>query len=132
MPPSRLRATDFAAAHPLQVLGLWPKKLFHLFAFELSAAQSFFAAGQAPPWLKYASFLACQAAYLALFGLCLLCAAGLARIADRPIGAQWMGFWVAGTVVFAALATFGQDRFRLPLLPWMVLEVSMAVLGPRR
>jgi 4-amino-4-deoxy-L-arabinose transferase-like glycosyltransferase len=126
------RAAGFAAAHPLQVLALWPKKLFHLFAFELSAAQEFFAGRRAAPGLKYGSYFASQAAYLVLFGLCLLRGAGLALREARPAGLQWTGFWVAGAVLFAALATFGQDRFRLPLLPWMFLEAGVAVRGLRR
>lgn len=127
----RDRATDFATAHPFRDLALWPKKLFHLFAFELSAAQEFFAGRQASPGLKYGSYIASQAAYLALFGLCLLRGAGLAVREARPAGLQWTGFWVAGAVLLAALATFGQDRFRLPLLPWMVLEAGVAVRGLR-
>ncbi len=125
------RAAGFAVAHPLRALALWPKKLFHLFAFELSAAQTFFAGRPTAPGLKYGSYVASQAAYLALFGLCLLRCTGLAAGAQRPAGLQWTGFWVAGTVLLAALATFGQDRFRLPLLPWMVLEAGVAVRGLR-
>jgi hypothetical protein len=46
---------------------------------------------------------------------------------EKPAGVQWTGFWIGATVVIVSLATFGQDRYRMPFLPWMMVEACAGI-----
>lgn len=129
----RGRAFAFVRQHPIEAARLLPKKVFRLFGFELDAAQAFFTTTRAPSWVKYGSYGLSQAAYLVLLALFLARCVAILRAGanQRPVGLQWTGFWVGGAVLVVTLATFGHDRYRLPFLPWMMIEaVRAADRGP--
>jgi 4-amino-4-deoxy-L-arabinose transferase-like glycosyltransferase len=113
-------ARAFLRDRPLEALSLLPKKLFHLLAFDLSAAQEALGGGGRPAWLKALAYGACQGFHLLLLGAFL---AGLAAL-RRPPGLTPVGLAIGATVLLVSLATFGQDRFRMPFLPWMALGAA--------
>jgi hypothetical protein len=100
-----------------------------LFAFELTAAQDTFYDVGSPLWLKYGTYALCHIAHVVLLGLCLARILSFAGPAGRPHGAQWTGYLVAGYFTCASLVFFGSDRFRLPFLPWMLIEAAVVVVG---
>jgi hypothetical protein len=51
----------------------------------------------------------------------------LADATTRPHGLQWIGFIVTLYFMLMAMLFFGLDRFRLPFLPWMIIEGSIVV-----
>jgi len=51
---------------------------------------------------------------------------------DIPRSISWVA--IAVFAIYFTLVTlvfFGQDRFRVPILPWMVMEASAFILAPR-
>lgn len=87
-----------------------------------------FAKSEQPVWVKYGVYTACQLAYTALLTLFLARTVSLLQPVERPRGLQWTAHLVGLTVTSVTLLTFGQDRFRMPFLPWMAIEAAVAFL----
>ena len=127
-----VHALDFARTHPIEELVLVPRKIAHLYAFETSAVTALFQGDRpASPALKYALHAVSQLAYVAVLAAFLLRAFELLTRLARLSGTQWAGWIVALGFTAVAVLFFGQDRFRLPILPWMMIE-GAAWLGTRR
>lgn len=118
-------AVDYVRHQPLRAIALWPSKLFYLFSSALSTPRIALAAALIPIWLKYGIYALSQLAYVALLLLVIARVASWRRRDERPSGAQWTSVAVAAVVCAVAILTFGQDRFRIPLLPWMAIEAAV-------
>jgi len=110
-------ARDFVLGHPLQFLGLIPRKLGYLFGLEgreLLWAYSHTYFGAARPWVLRLCLIGVLAGFPLLFLSALL---GFTLRPDRVIGLV-----VLYTAAVHAVS-FGESRFHLPLVP------LLAVLG---
>jgi hypothetical protein len=117
--------TQFIVAHPMDALSILPKKIIQLFLLEVSAAQSLFQ--DQPFWFKYASYGITQIFYLPILICFALRIFNLLDASTRPHGVQWIGLVITGYFTLMAMLFFGQDRFRLPFLPWMIIESSIVI-----
>jgi hypothetical protein len=120
------RAVSFICSNPGEWVLSWPKKLVHLFALEVSAARGVFPETAHVPYLKYGLYAFCQLSYAALFTLFCVRLLSFFDPGQRPRKRQWVGLGVGAAVVCVAVVTFGLDRYRLPFLPWMMIEASVA------
>ena len=125
----RQAALDFVTAHPLEAAAALPRKLLHLFAFEFEAASALLQGHPAGSPARLMAFGASQLVHALLLALLLARLLSWRDPGQRPRGLQWTGWWLAAGVTALALLTHGQDRYRLPLLPWMVLEAAVWIAG---
>jgi len=99
--------------------------LVQLYGSELSVVELLFqGAPTAPAGVKFMMTVVCQTAHFAMLGALLM---RLWQFRDprlRPQGAQWTGWVLAGFFTAVSLVFFGSDRFRLPFLPWLLLEIG--------
>jgi 4-amino-4-deoxy-L-arabinose transferase-like glycosyltransferase len=123
------RAISFIFSNPGEWVRSWPKKLVQLFALELWAARGAFPADTRALALKYGLYAFCQLSYTGLFTLFCARLLSFADPEQRPRHRQWVGFLVGAALASVALVTFGLDRYRLPFLPWMIIEASVAYCG---
>lgn len=123
------RALSFIGSNPGQWLLSWPKKLVHLFALEVSAARGVLPETTRSLWLKYGLYALGQLSYAALFTAFCVRLLSFADRELRPRRRQWVGLAIGATVACVAVVTFGLDRYRLPFLPWMMIEASVAFCG---
>lgn len=122
------QAADFVRHEPGAWLGLLPRKLMHLFAFELTGAQWLLHEQSYPAWFKYGIYATSQLSYVLLLVLVLVRPLSFTQRRERPQRLQWTGWIVGATVVLTTLVTLGQDRFRMPFLPWMIIEASVVLV----
>ena len=125
-------AVGFVRDHPLQWLAILPRKLGHLVLDpELSAAQWVFADGSHSPFAKYGAYIASAGAYIGL-----LLAFAATAITDRRPSASARGpscGYAVGLIgVCIVLALFGQDRYREPVVPWMLFQAVAMLLVRQR
>jgi 4-amino-4-deoxy-L-arabinose transferase-like glycosyltransferase len=118
-------AIHFIVANPIHALSILPKKVIQLFLLEVSAAQALLQ--DQPFWLKYASYGITQIFYLPILICFALRIFNLPDATTRPHGIQWIGFVITGYFMLMTMLFFGQDRFRLPFLPWMIIESSIVI-----
>lgn len=118
-------AIEFIFTHPSEALSSLPKKAIHLLLLEVSAAQTLFQ--DQPFWFKYASYGITQIFYLPILILFALRLFNSLDPASRPHGIQWIGLIVAAYFTLIAILFIGEDRYRLPFLPWMIIESSVVV-----
>lgn len=123
----RLTITHLAE-NPLQLIKLLPEKLFHFYALETNAVTLVFQGNdQVPLGVKYALYGVSQASYLLVLVLFLWRAAGLLLRDNRPRGRQWAGWLLIGYFTLVTLVFFGHDRYRLAILPFMLIEASLVL-----
>jgi 4-amino-4-deoxy-L-arabinose transferase-like glycosyltransferase len=120
----RDQALAFLADSPLQAAALLPRKLVHLFLLETSAVTALTQGGSV---LKAPLLVLCQAAWMALAGLLLLRLAGLGRTGEGPLGIRLLPPLVAGAFSALSLVFFGDDRFRMAFLPFLLLEGAVVL-----
>jgi 4-amino-4-deoxy-L-arabinose transferase-like glycosyltransferase len=118
-------ALEFMGSHPLSTIAIVPKKLIHFYLPEVSAAQTLFQ--DEPPRLKYLSYGITQIFYLPILILFALRVFNLRNPALQPRGIQWTGLMVVVYFTLMAALFIGEDRYRLPILPWMIVESSVIV-----
>jgi hypothetical protein len=118
-------ALQFIIERPLEAISILPKKIIHLFLLEVSAAQTRFQ--DKPSWFKYAAYGVTQLFYLPILIMFILRILNLGNATTRPHRLQWIGFMIIGYFVLIAMLFSGHDRYRLPFLPWMVIEGSILV-----
>lgn len=127
---SRL-ARQFAFEHPGRALALTLKKLFYLYATDLSGAQFSFAKTQRPvsTGFKVWSMIAAQVFYLAAMALALW---GGARLLPRwrhwPVQGLLVGMLLYFTLFYAGLF-HGEDRFHHPLVPLVSVLAARGASG---
>ncbi len=116
----------FVSTHPVDAFLLLPGKFANLYLLETSAATSFFQGQRTYSSLKkYTLYGVTQFCYLALLILFCFRVLDLFTATNRPQGIQWVGWILVSYFTFLALIFFGTDRFRLPILPWMLIESSV-------
>jgi 4-amino-4-deoxy-L-arabinose transferase-like glycosyltransferase len=126
-------AVKFIFSHPTEAARLIPKKLLHLYLLEATAAGSLFQGEQVYPlWEKYGLYGIFELCYLPLLLLFCYRVFDVLSIANRPRGVQWTGWLFTLYFTFVSLVFFGNDRYRLPILPWMVIESSVVLLQMTR
>ena len=118
-------AIQFVIAHPIDALSILPKKVIQLFLLEVTAAQSLFQ--DRPFWFKYASYGITQIFYILILSLFSLRIFNFLDQTTRPRGIQWIGLIITAYFVLMAMLFYGSDRYRLPFLPWMIIESSIVV-----
>jgi len=123
-------ALRFVREQPLAAIANLPKKLGQLYLLETGVVSLLFQGEHpGPSWLKFALYGACQGLYLLLMALLLV------RLADywdrrrRPEGLRWAGWVVVLYFTLVTLVFFGSDRFRLPIMPWLIIEVAVLLAG---
>jgi 4-amino-4-deoxy-L-arabinose transferase-like glycosyltransferase len=125
------RAVDFVVANPGEALANLPRKLMHLYLLETEAVSSLFQGGHhSADLLKYSLYGVSQLAYV---GFLLLFAIRLLELFTpslRPRGAQWTGCVLTLYFTLLCLAFHGEDRYRLPILPWILIEGSVVLARP--
>jgi len=118
-------AWAYIRAHPLRVIALAPRKLWHFAARDtVTVGWMHFdsLAAPRPLWLKYVLAGAAQGYYV--LGL-LLALCGLAwRVLRRPPG-KWIAL-VCAYYVGVHLALRGDARFHLPILPLLAIFAAFA------
>jgi 4-amino-4-deoxy-L-arabinose transferase-like glycosyltransferase len=128
------QAVQFVISHPIETLSLIPKKLMHLYLTETSAVDPVFQDFRIySKWMKYGVYGITQVSYMLVLLLFCFRMLDLFDAASRPRGIQWTGWILALYFTLLSLIFFGADRFRLPILPWMLIEVSVFVsrmVGP--
>jgi 4-amino-4-deoxy-L-arabinose transferase-like glycosyltransferase len=119
-------AVKFIVSHPAEAALLIPKKMMHLFLLETSAVTWLFQGERVyPPWLKYSLYGITQLCYIPFLLLFFLRIVELLHVVNRPRGLQWTGWLFAFYFTLLCLIFLGEDRYRLPILPWMMLESSV-------
>lgn len=121
-------AIDFVVASPWEAAAILPKKLTRLYLLEMEVVTSLFQGEHpSPTWMKHALYATSQVVYL--FSLILFCARAfeLSSSSLRPCGAQWTGWLFVGYFTCLCLVFHGQDRYRLPILPWILIEASVVL-----
>jgi 4-amino-4-deoxy-L-arabinose transferase-like glycosyltransferase len=118
-------AIHFIIARPIDASVLIPKKIIQLFLPEVTAAQSLFQ--DQPYWLKYSFYGVSQIFYLPILALFALRLLNFMDASTRPHGMQWTGIIVTLYFTLMAILFFGLDRYRLPFLPWMIIESSVVL-----
>jgi 4-amino-4-deoxy-L-arabinose transferase-like glycosyltransferase len=129
------RAVDFVVSAPGEAAALLPGKLVHLYLLDAYAVSALFQGERpSPAWVKYGLFAATQLAYVAFLSLLVVRAFELLAPARRPRGVQWTGWLLAGYFTLLCLVFHGEDRYRLPILPWILIEGCVVLArsaGPR-
>lgn len=123
-------ALQFIVAHPIEALSIAPKKILQLYLPEVSAAQ--LVLQDQPPWIKYTFYGITQIFYIPILMCFALRTLNIVHSTRRPRAIKWIGFIITGYFTVMAMLFFGQDRFRLPFLPWMILETSVVLAGLER
>ncbi len=130
-------AIDFVVSSPGEAAAIIPGKLLGLYLAETEAATSLFQGSHpSPSWMKYTLYGASQLVYVFLLICCFVRLGDLVNPAQRPRGAQWTGWLLAGYFTLICLLFSGSDRYRLPILPWILIEgavvLARAVSDERR
>ena len=118
-------AIQFILAHPVDAILILPKKIIHLFLLEVSAAQSLFQ--DQPSWFKYSFYGITQIFYLPILTCFALRIVNLLDASTRPHGIQWIGLIITVYFMLMGMVFTGLDRYRLPFLPWIIIESSIVV-----
>ena len=120
----------FIGSHPVAAASILPGKLMHLYLLETSAVTGLFQGDHHYPlWAKYGLYGISQLCYLAVLALFGARAFQISTRATRPRGLGWTPWIFISYFTLVTLAFFGQDRFRLPILPWMVMEACVLLTG---
>lgn len=119
-------ALEFASQHPLRVLALMPKKVYHLFASDVYAANTATRdlRRAVTPLIRRAMATLSQHYYLTVLGLALVSISVLRGWWQHPgvLIVLVIGYWALVHAVF-----FGSDRFHFPLAPLMCILATHAL-----
>jgi hypothetical protein len=132
----RREALGFMREHPLEAIALVPAKFAAMYLLETQAVSAMFhGEKQAGDAMRYLLFGVSQFAWFVIAALVLVRLGSWRDPQRRPRGAQWIG-WVLVAYFTAICVVFhGEDRYRLPLLPWLLIEAAVVLCGapqPRR
>jgi 4-amino-4-deoxy-L-arabinose transferase-like glycosyltransferase len=117
----RNAAVDYAMSHPLDTIRLWPAKLFYLFRDEI-AGWLFFENGM----LKLGGMAVSQVLYMAqmlLFMIGIFLSRKQLRNASMLAPITLILYYVCLSLVF-----FGESRYKLPIMPFVLMFSSYAFL----
>jgi 4-amino-4-deoxy-L-arabinose transferase-like glycosyltransferase len=121
-------AIEFVASKPAEALAILPGKLLNLYLLETEAVSSLLQGSQPgdPTW-KHLLYGISQLIYLCVMLLLVERIASFRDPAQRPKGVQWTGWILAAYFTGICLIFHGEDRYRLPILPWILLEGAVVL-----
>ena len=123
------QAIDFVVSNPGEAISILPRKLMNLYLLETEAVTSLFQGeNPSPAWMKYTLDGISQLFYV--FFLIAFCirALDLVTAGQRPRGVHWTGWILAAYFTVICLVLHGEDRYRLPILPWILIERSVLLV----
>ena len=125
------RATrQWVRDHPAAALRALAVKPVQLYLLETSAVTAWFQGPTPPPApAKAALYAVNQIAYWAVMALLGFRLVRAVRRQTRPHGVQWTGYMAAMVFTALCLVFFGSDRFRLPIMPWILIEAAVVLAG---
>lgn len=119
-------AIEFVVSNPLKAAAILPGKLKHLYLLEAGAVTALFQGPHpSPAWMKYSLYAVSQIGYLFLliaFGVRVF---DLFAPGQRPRGILWCSWLFIVYFTMLSLVLHGEDRYRLPILPWMLIEAAV-------
>ena len=130
----RNEALSFIRDHPADALAILPHKLVAMYLLETQAVTSQFQGKQrAGDAVRHFLFGASQLAWISIALLVLARVVSWRRKADRPRGARWSGWLLVAYFTAICLVFHGEDRYRLPIMPWFIIEAAaFAVAAAQR
>lgn len=121
-------AMDFVIAHPVDALAKVPGALLHLYLLETEVVSALFQGPHpSPASAKHALYGLSQFSYAAVLMVLLIRILSWQHREQRPRGTQWAGCLIAAYFTAVCLVLHAQDRYRLPILPWMLIEGSVVL-----
>ncbi|NJN99763.1 MAG: glycosyltransferase family 39 protein [Anaerolineales bacterium] len=125
-------AVDYMVAHPLETIQRWPKKLWHLYGRDTKGLDWNMKGLQGDSNQQVRALLdwlepIVQIYYTLIMAGFLLSVFLLFKKAKTHPGVQpfpTLGLWLAFYFTLISLLTFGNSRFHLPIIPWMVMYVG--------
>jgi 4-amino-4-deoxy-L-arabinose transferase-like glycosyltransferase len=132
----RAEALHFIRDHPFDALAILPGKLAGMYLLETQAVSSLFqGARHGSDAVRDALYGVCQFAWLAIALLVVARIVSWRDPAARPRDGEWAGWLLVGYFTAICLVFHGEDRYRLPLLPWFLIEAAVVIAAagqPRR
>jgi 4-amino-4-deoxy-L-arabinose transferase-like glycosyltransferase len=126
-------AIEFVASQPAEAVTILPGKLLNLYLLETEAVSSLFQGSQPRhPAFKHVLYGVSQLSYLCVMLLLVARVASFRDPARRPKGIQWTGWILAAYFTGICLIFHSEDRYRLPILPWILLEGAVVLTRMRR
>lgn len=121
-------AVDYVIKHPVQTALLWPRKVFLLYLNDYEGI-SWSRVGSRRQvsdlfWIPMRGVA--QFVYMAAFALAALAVVQLAR---KRLPAAWLGLAVVVYVTLVYLPFFGGNRYHFPLIPWLAIYASWAIVN---
>ena len=121
-------AWQFICSHPLDDFAILPGKLAGMYLLETQAVTSLFQGEHhASDSTRHFLYGLSQLAWLTVAALVIVRMASFFRSNARPRGANWVGWWLVAYFTAICLVFHGEDRYRLPLLPWFLIEAAAAL-----
>jgi 4-amino-4-deoxy-L-arabinose transferase-like glycosyltransferase len=121
-------AADFVREHPLEAVAIMPGEFVAMYLLETGAVTSLFQGQRrGPDAVRYVLFGISQLSWALIAGLVLARIASWRFTQCRPKGPQWCGWILVAYFTLVCLVFHGQDRYRLPLLPWFLIEAAVVV-----
>ena len=126
----KTEALRFVREHPLQALAILPRKFGAMYLLETQAVSSNFqGAVRGSDLVRHLLYATSQAAWV-LVALLAFGRVSSWRHGDaRPRNIQWSGWLLVLYFTAICLVFHGEDRYRLPILPWLLIEAAAAVAG---
>jgi 4-amino-4-deoxy-L-arabinose transferase-like glycosyltransferase len=128
----KAQAWAFIREHPAQALAILPGKLAGMYLLETQAVTSLFQGERrGSDAARHALYGLSQLTWMALALLVLARVASWRAASQRPRGAQWSGWLLVAYFTAICLVFHGEDRYRLPVLPWFLIEAAVVLAGAR-
>jgi hypothetical protein len=124
----RAQALAFVHDHPGQVLAMLPRKLAGMYLLETQAVTSLFQGERhASDSIRHALYGVSQLAWMLVALLVLARVHSWRDGHQHPRAAQWTGWLLVAYFTAICLVFHGEDRYRLPVLPWFLIEAAVAL-----
>jgi hypothetical protein len=129
----KAQAFRFVREHPLEALAILPRKLGAMYLLETQAVSSNFQ-GEHPAsdGARHVLYAISQAAWVVVALLVIGRIVSWRHGDARPRAAQWCGWLLVAYFTAVCLVFHGEDRYRLPILPWLLIEAAVVCIALRR
>ena len=116
-------------ANPWEAAAILPKKLMHLYLLEMEVVTVSVPGQASLAGMDEVRALRGEPQLTYVCVLILFCTRALELLtpAHRPRAEQWTGWLFVGYFTLLCLVFHGQDRYRLPILPWILIEGSVVL-----
>jgi 4-amino-4-deoxy-L-arabinose transferase-like glycosyltransferase len=126
----RAEALRFMREHPLEALALIPRKFVAMYITETDVVTAMFQGmHRSSERVRHLLQIACQLAWMTIAGLVLVRLLSWRNRDQRPVGLRWSGWLLTAYFTAICLVFFGTDRYRLPVLPWLLIEAAVVLAG---